>query len=162
MYIANGVAPVTDMIKQGVNVALGTDGPASNNTQDMFDTLKFAGCLHKVATLQPLAIKTDKIYKMATIDAARAMGLKDQIGSLEPGKKADVIIVDLKKAHITPVHDVLASLIYNAYGSDVDTTIVDGQILMEDGNVITLDEEKILESAQKTADNLRDRLSQFS
>jgi 5-methylthioadenosine/S-adenosylhomocysteine deaminase len=159
MYVCDGIAPVTDMLKQGVIVALGTDGPASNDNQDMFETMKVAALLHKVNTLDPMALPTKKVFEMATIDSAKALGMEEEIGSLEPGKKADIVIVNMRHPHIAPVHNVLASLVYCAKGNDVDTTIVDGKILMEDKEVKSLDENEIVAMAQEKADDLRERMA---
>ena len=157
MYMGSGVAPVPEMLAAGVNVALGTDGPASNNCQDIIQTMKFAACLHKVSKLDPAAITARQVLEMATINGAKALGLEDQIGSLEAGKKADITIVDMEKPHIAPVHDPIGSLVYCAHGSDVDTVIIDGRVVMERGEVKTIDEGEILERAYRVAQRLKER-----
>ncbi len=135
---------------------MGTDGPASNNCQDIIQTMKFAACLHKVSKLDPAAITAWQVLEMATINGAKALGLEDQIGSLEAGKKADITIVDMEKPHIAPVHDPIGSLVYCAHGSDVDTVIIDGRVVMERGEVKTIDEGEILERAYRVAQRLKE------
>lgn len=154
MKIGCGVAPVPEMLAAGIPVALGTDGAASNNALDMFNEMKFAALLNKVHKLDPVAVPAPSALEMATINGAIALGLQDKIGSLEAGKKADIVLVDLKKSHLTPLHNVISHLVYSALGCDVDTTIVDGKILMQGRKVLTLDEDKVLERAQKTSDDL--------
>jgi len=157
MKMGSGIAPVTEMFKAGIPVALGTDGAASNNSLDMFREMKLAALLAKVRKLDPTALPAMKALEMATRNGAAALGLEDKIGSIEVGKKADLILVDLKKPHLSPLHDVVSHLVYSAAGSDVDTVIVDGKVLMENGVVLTLDEEKVLEQAQRTFDDLISR-----
>lgn len=157
MKIACGVAPVPEMLATGIPVALGTDGAASNNALDMFNEMKFAALLNKVHKLDPVAVPATAALEMATINGAIAMGLGDKIGSLEVGKKADIILVDLKKPHLAPLHNVISHLVYSAVGSDVDTVIIDGKIVMRKREVQTLDENKVLEQVQKAADNLLER-----
>jgi 5-methylthioadenosine/S-adenosylhomocysteine deaminase len=154
MKTASGVAPVQEMLDAGIPVALGTDGAASNNALDMINEMKFAALLNKVHKLDPVAVPATTALEMATINGAIGLGLDKKIGSLEVGKKADIIIVDLKKPHLTPLHNVVSHLVYSAVSSDVDTTIVDGKILMQGRKVLALDEDKVLERAQKTSNDL--------
>ncbi|MEM4188080.1 MAG: amidohydrolase family protein [Candidatus Hadarchaeum sp.] len=158
MKMGSGIAPVSEMLALGIPVALGTDGAASNNSLDMFKEMKLASLLAKVRRLDPTALPAMKALEMATINGAAALGLQTELGSLEAGKKADLITVNLKKPHLSPIHDVISHLVYSAGGGDVDTVIVDGRILMEKGEVVTLDEEKVLELAQRTSDDLVSRL----
>ncbi len=144
MYLASGIAPVTRLRRSGTAVALATDGPGSNNAQDMMETLKFAACLQKVGTLDAMALLPEDVLWMATMGGARAMGLESEIGSLEVGKKADVTIVDLDAPHMMPVHSAASALVYNANCGDVDTVIVDGRILMQDKRVLFSDEKALL------------------
>ncbi|MGQ9788539.1 MAG: amidohydrolase family protein [Candidatus Hadarchaeaceae archaeon] len=162
MKMGSGIAPVSEMLKSGIPVALGTDGAASNNTLDMFKEMKMAALLAKVRKLDPAIVPAIKVLEMATINGAKALGLQKEIGSLETGKKADLIIVDLKKPHLSPIHDIVSHLVYSANGSDVDTVIVDGKLLMRGREVLTLDEDKVLELAQRTSDNLVSRLGEDS
>jgi len=153
MKTASGVAPVPEMLAAGIPVALGTDGAASNNSLDMFNEMKFAALLSKVHKLDPVAVPAQVALEMATINGAIALGLQDSIGSLESGKKADIVLVDLQKPHFKPLHSVISHLVYSAVGSDVDTTIVDGKVLMQGRKVLTLDEDKVLREAQKSSDD---------
>jgi len=154
MKTASGVAPVPEMLAAGIPVSLGTDGAASNNSLDMFNEMKFAALLNKVHKLDPVAVPAQVALEMATINGAIALGLQDSIGSLEVGKKADIVLVDIQKPHFKPLHSVISHLVYSAVGSDVDTTIVDGKILMQGRKVLTLDEDKVLREAQKSSDDL--------
>jgi len=154
MKLGVGAAKVKDLTDLGVNVGLGTDGPASNNTLDMFETVKIATLLQKLVYLNPKILPVYEVLRMATLDGAKALGLWKSIGSLEVGKKADVILVDLSKPHLKPLHDIYANIVYSAHGSDVDTVIVDGKIVMENRHVKTLDEQAVMERAEKTAFDL--------
>ncbi|MGC8817331.1 MAG: amidohydrolase family protein [Candidatus Hadarchaeum sp.] len=157
LKMGSGIAPVPEMLSAGIPVALGTDGAASNNSLDMFKEMKLAALLGKVRKLDPTTMPAMKALEMATINGATALGLSNEIGSVEVGKRADLITVDLKRSHLTPMYDVVSHLVYSANGGDVDTVIVDGKILMEGGKVLTLDEEKVLELAQRTSDDLVSR-----
>ena len=157
MKIAQGTAKIKDLLDLGVTVGVGTDGPASNNNLDMFQSMKVGALLQKQYYEDPTVLPAQTVLKMATIDGAKALGLEKTVGSLEVGKKADVILIDFKRPHLTPVHDPYANIVYSAGGSDVDTVIVDGKILMENKNVKTLDEEGVLQKTQKTATNLQKR-----
>ena len=152
MKLAVGIAPVDKMLERGVKVSLGTDGCASNNNLDLFEEMKTAAILHKVNTLNPAALPAEQVLEMGTINGANALGT--ETGLLKVGRKADVIIVDMKKPHLTPCFNVRSHLVYSAKGSDVRTTIVDGKILMDDYRVTVLDEQKIMEEAQKAAEEL--------
>jgi len=154
MKLGLGAAKIKDLISLGVNVGLGTDGPASNNTLDMFETMKFAALLQKLTYRNPTVLSAYEVLEMATINGAKALGLEDKIGSLETGKCADVILIDLENPHLKPLHDIFASLVYSARGSDVDTVIVDGKIIMENRNIKSLDEMHVLEEAEKAAFDL--------
>ena len=154
MKTASGVAPVPEMLAAGIPVALGTDGAASNNSLDMFSEMKFAALLSKAHKLDPTALPAQVVLEMATINGAIALGLQDKIGSLEVGKKADIVMVDMKKPHLAPLHNVISHLVYSAVGGDVDTMVVDGKVLMRERGVLTLDEVKVLEETQKAADDL--------
>jgi 5-methylthioadenosine/S-adenosylhomocysteine deaminase len=157
MIIASGVAKVPKMLKSGINVALATDGPASNHNQDMMGVLKTTALLHKVATLDPLAIRCENVLEMATLGGARALGLEHEIGSLEAGKKADITLIDLRKPHIAPVHRAISALVYCAMGSDVDTVIIDGKVVMRGRKLLTIDEEEAMSKAEGVADELVER-----
>jgi len=154
MKLGIGAARIKDLTDLGINVGLGTDGPASNNALDMYETMKIGALLQKLVYLDPSILPAHEVLRMATTNGARALSLEKEIGSLEKGKKADVILVDLKKPHLTPLHDACAAMVYSARGSDVDTVIVDGKILMCDRQVRTLNEEAIMEKAEKAAMSL--------
>ena len=152
MKLASGIAPVCKMLEKGMNVTLGTDGCASNNNLDLFEEMKTAALLHKVSTGNPTALPARQVLEMATVNGAKALGT--ETGMLKVGKKADVIIVDMKKPHLTPCFDIPSHLVYSAKGCDVRTTIVDGKVLMDNYRVLALDEEKVMEDARKAAEEL--------
>jgi 5-methylthioadenosine/S-adenosylhomocysteine deaminase len=157
MKLASGIAPVCKMLEKGMNVTLGTDGCASNNNLDLFEEMKTAALLHKVSTGNPTALPARQVLEMATVNGAKALGT--ETGMLKVGKKADVIIVDMKKPHLTPCFDVPSHLVYSAKGCDVRTTIVDGKVLMDNYRVLALDEEKVMEDARKAAEELVARVN---
>jgi len=157
MYLASGVARVPEMLERGITVALGSDGPGSNNSQDMLEVLKTTALLHKVITLNATVLLPEDVLQMACRGGAVAFGLPEQIGSLEVGKKADVVLVDLDTSMIMPVHRVPSALVYNASSRDVDTVIVDGRILMRDKVIAFLDEKALLVRARQACANLFER-----
>lgn len=159
MYLASGVARVPEMLKKGVNIALGTDGPGSNNCQDNLEVLKFAACLHKVEHLDSTLLPAMEVLEMGTRGGARALGREADLGSLAPGKKADLVLVDLQKAHIAPVHRYSSALVYNANGNDVHTVLVNGSPVVENGRCTWVDEEEIIRRAQRRVDKLREKLA---
>ncbi|NJE30119.1 N-ethylammeline chlorohydrolase [Thermococcus sp. 18S1] len=152
MKLASGVMPLQRLINAGVNVGLGTDGSASNNNLDMLDEMKLAALLHKVHNLDPTVADAMTVFKMATVNGARALRLN--AGVIKEGYLADVVIIDFNQPHLRPVNNVVSHLVYSASGNDVETTIVDGKILMLDREVLTLDEERILDEAEKTIGKL--------
>lgn len=152
MKLASGVMPLQRLLNAGVNVGLGTDGAASNNNLDMVEEMKLAALLHKVHNLDPTVADAKTVFKMATLNGARALRLN--AGVIKPGYLADVVIFDFNKPHLRPINDVVSHIVYSANGNDVETTIVDGKILMLDREVLTLDEEKILDEAEKTIEKL--------
>ena len=157
MYLASGVARVPEMYKRGIKIALATDGPGSNNNQDMLEVLKTTALLHKVHSLDAMALLPEDVIWMACQGGASAFGQPDQIGSLEPGKKADLVLVDLNTPLAMPVHRVPSALVYNLSTRDVDTVIVDGKILMQNKEVLVLDEKALLARARKTCADLFNR-----
>ena len=159
MYLASGVARVPDMLDRGINVALGTDGPGSNNCQDNLEVLKITACLHKVDRLDSTLLPPMQVLEMATRNGAKAVGRLEDLGSLETGKKADLVIIDLQKAHIAPVHRCSSAVVYNANGNDVDTVFVDGKMVVRDGRCTLVDEDEIIRRAQARVDALRHRLA---
>ena len=157
MKLSSGIASVPQMTKAGVNVGLGCDGGPSNNSYDMIREMKTASLLQKVRTMDPLTLNASTAIEMATMNGAKALGLENQIGSIEVGKKADLIIVNLRKPHLTPTFNPVSSVVYAAEGSDVETTIIDGKIIMENRVVKTLDEERIIQTANERAPKLLQR-----
>ncbi len=154
MKLGSGVAPIPEMLESGIPVALGTDGAASNNSLDMFSEMKFATLLNKSHRSDPTAVPAQAVLEMATINGAKALGLEEEIGSIELGKRADLVLVDLKKPHLTPSHSVVSNLVYNSVGSDMDTVLVNGNAVMQERKVLTLDEKTVLEKAQEAAADL--------
>jgi len=157
MKLAQGTARIKDLMDLSVTVGIGTDGPASNNSLDMFESMKIAVLVQKQFYKDPTVMPAQMVLKMATIDGARALGLEKTVGTLEAGKKADIILLGFEKPHLTPIHDPYASIVYSAHGSDVETVIVDGKVLMENRKVKTLDEEEIMLKVQKTATDISTR-----
>lgn len=155
MKLAVGaVAPLPEMFESNVVVSLGTDSAASNNSLDLFETMKVAALLQKMHRWDARLLPAQKALDMATIEGAKALGMQDKLGSIEVGKKADLILVDFKKPHLTPVHSIVSNLVYSAKGSDVDMTIVNGKVLMKSRKVMTLKEDEVLEEASKAAEEL--------
>ncbi len=153
MKLASGIAPVPGMLAQGALVGLGTDGASSNNNLDMLEEMRSCALLHKVAAGDPTVLPAYQVLEMATILGAKALGLEN-LGSLQPGYKADLIMVDLHKPHLTPLYDPVANLVYAAQSSDVKTVIIDGNLVMKDHKVLTMDEEKIMFEAERTGQDL--------
>jgi 5-methylthioadenosine/S-adenosylhomocysteine deaminase len=143
MKISSGIAPVAAELKAGVAVGLGTDGPATNNDLDMFEEMRLAAFLQKVSTLDPQVIPARTALRMATSGGAEAIGLGDKVGSLTPGRRADLIQVSMADPHFTPLYDVISHLVYVAHGQDVASTVVEGKVLMRDGKVLTIDTERV-------------------
>ncbi len=158
MKLASGTAPIVKCLKAGVVVGLGTDGAASNNDLDMFEAMRQAAFLHKLQTQDPQAVPAPVALEMATIGAARALGLDREIGSLEPGKRADIITVSMKGARQTPMYNAVSHLVYVSKGGDVRNTIVNGRVLMRDRRVTTLNEARVLEDARAMAERVKEAL----
>ncbi|MBC2696046.1 MAG: amidohydrolase [Desulfobacteraceae bacterium] len=155
MKLASGIAPIPELLKAGVCVGLGTDGCASNNNLDIFLEMDTAAKLHKVNTFDPTVMDAYTVLKMCTIDGARSLGLDEITGSLEPGKRADIIIIDTHKPHLTPMYNPISHLVYAVKGSDVTTSIINGKIVMENGRLLTLKLEDIIEKIKIIADEIR-------
>ncbi|MBY0115557.1 MULTISPECIES: amidohydrolase [Paenibacillus] len=138
-----GIAPITEMLAQGINVGIGTDGAGSATTVDMFEEIKAATWLQKLDYGDPTRLPAKDVLSMATRGSASLLGLQDEVGMLEVGRKADLILIDLVKPHLQPVHEVESLLAYSVNGADVDTTIVNGQILMRGRKLLTIDEDEL-------------------
>lgn len=151
MKLASGASPVVDLIAAGVPVGLGTDGAASNNDLDMFEEMDLAAKLQKLARMDPRALPAEQVVAMATINGARALHMEKEIGSLEAGKKADVILIRTDAPHATPMYNVYSQLVYALQASDVDSVIVGGRVIMEHRRMLTLDEPSILAHAREYA-----------
>ena len=149
--LASGVCKVPLMLERGVNVALGCDGGPSNNDYDMIREMKLAAIIHKAVTLDPLIVPAETVLEMATINGAKALGLEHEIGSLEVGKKADLIVIDLERLHTTPSINPVSTLVYAATGGEVDTVMVDGTVLVKQGQLLSMDEHEIIAQANNHA-----------
>lgn len=147
MKLASGVSPVSKMLDSGITVGLGTDGCASNNNLDLFTEMDMAAKVHKVQTMDPTVLDALTVLRMATIEGAKVLGLGDITGSLEKGKKADVIIIDTNKPHLTPIYNPYSHIVYAARGNDVSHSIINGRLVMEDRKTLTIDLNKVMESA---------------
>lgn len=143
MKLGSGIAPVWEQIKADITVGIGTDGCASNNDLDMFSEIDTASKLQKVKYLDPSIMDAKTMVKMATIEGAKAIGIDQVVGSLEPGKKADIIIVDIKKPHLFPMYNPFSHIVYSVRGSDVRDVIINGKILVRNRNLLTIDMEEI-------------------
>ncbi|MFB9998690.1 MULTISPECIES: amidohydrolase [Providencia] len=152
---AKGVSPVTRMLEKGIRVGLGTDGPMSSNTLTTMNELNLVGKIHKLENKDRSAMPPITVVELATKGSAKAIHMEDKLGSLEVGKLADIIVVDTKSPNMVPMYSPYAALVYGANGSNVRHTIVDGNILMEERNVLTVDEKAIIKDAQQFADNVR-------
>lgn len=138
-----GIAPITEMLAQGINVGIGTDGAGSATTVDMFEEIKAATWLQKLDYGDPTRLPAKNVLHMATRGSANLLGLQDEVGMFEVGHKADLILIDLAKPHLQPIHEVESLLAYSVNGADVDTTIVNGQILMRGRKLLTIDEDEL-------------------
>jgi 5-methylthioadenosine/S-adenosylhomocysteine deaminase len=155
MKLASGTAPVPQYLRASVRLGLGTDGAASNNDLDMFEAMRQTAFLHKMQTGDPRVMPATTVLELATMGGARALGMEREIGSLEPGKRADLILVSMKRARQTPLYDAISHLVYVTRGDDVETTIVHGKVLMLDRKLLTLDEAKVFAEARQAADEVR-------
>jgi 5-methylthioadenosine/S-adenosylhomocysteine deaminase len=151
MKLGSGVAPIPEFIRKGLPVGLGTDGCASNNNLDMLQEMDTTAKLHKVKRLDPTVMNAREVLTLATRSGAEAIGLGEEIGSLEVGKRADLIIIDTHKPHLTPLYDPVSHLVYAASGSDVRHVIVDGQLAVNDRTILSFDLEPVVKSVQGLA-----------
>lgn len=158
LKLASGVSPVPKMLEKGITVSLGTDSPCSNNSADMFEVMKVAALLHKGVNKNPVLLPAHQVLQMATLNGARALSWDSEIGSLEIGKKADLVMIDFKKPHLCPLHSETGHVVYAAKPADVDTVMVNGEIVMENRQLTTVNIDKVMGLAEKTKEALLDRL----
>jgi len=158
MKLASGVAPISRMLEHGITVGLGTDGCASNNNLDMFGEMSTAAKLEKVKELDPTVMSAKTVVKMATRDGARVLGMENITGSLKEGMKADIIIIDLNKPHLTPLYNEYSHLVYAAAGADVETVIINGRIVMKEKKLLTINENEAMERVRKIAEKIKKNL----
>ncbi len=151
MKLASGVAPVPDMLTAGVTVGLGTGGCASNNNLDMFAEMDMAAKLHKVHKLDPTVMDARTVVRMATCDGARVLGMEDTVGDLKPGMKADITIINLNKPHLTPIYNEFSHLVYTVNGGDVDTVLINGEVVMRGRQLLTIDENEVMDRVEEIA-----------
>ena len=149
LKLANGFAPIVKMSRKGINIALGTDGPSSNNNQDMFEEMHIAAILNKSIEKDSTVLPAFEVLQMATINGAKALGIENLVGTLEIGKKADIILIDLKKPNIYPPNNLISALVYSVNSSDVKTVIVDGKIIFENYKFKKIDLNEIFEQSLK-------------
>ena len=148
-------APVVEALAAGIPVGLGTDGAASNNDLDLFDEMDTAAKLHKYVNGSPTALPAETVFRMGTMGGARVLNLHDRIGSLEPGKRADIVLLDTRRAGLTPLYDVYSHLVYAARGSDVATVLVNGRIVVREGRMLTVNEADVMARARTFAERVR-------
>ena len=159
MKLASGIAPISKLLENDICVSIGTDGASSNNNLDLIEELKTASLLQKVSTLDPKVLNSDEAIAMGTIKGAEALGLDSEIGSIEVGKKADIILIDTNSANMVPDSSSLSSnIIYSANGSNVDTTICNGKVLMENKKLTVLDEDEIYAKARQAIKELKEAI----
>jgi len=160
LKVGNGVARVPDMLRAGVNVGLGTDGAASNNDLDMFGEMRTAALIHKGVNFDPTVVTAEETFAMATINGARAFNFGNSIGSLEPGKLADITLVELNSPNVTPMYNIYSHLVYAVDKNDVRTVFINGQLVMQDRKLLTLDEESIKARARSIARDMSAEVEQ--
>ena len=151
LKLGSGIARVAQMLDKGINVCLGTDGAASNNNLNMFEEMHLGALLHKGVSRNPTLINAEQAVKMTTVNGAKALGFGDVTGCIRKGMKADIILLDIDKPHLYPVNDPISAVVYSAQAADVDTVIVDGNILMENRELKTIDEELVKYKVQEIA-----------
>ena len=157
MYLGSGIPPIARLAGEGLRIGIAADGSGSNNCQDMLETLKFSALLQKVGQQNAGSVLAQQALDWATRDGARALGLGAQVGSLAPGMKADFFLLNPFTAKAIPVHDPVATLVYSAGQANVDTVVVDGRVLMEDGQFTHIDETALLRETQRAAQHLARR-----
>ena len=157
LYLGSGFAPVPAMQRRGITVGLASDGPASSSNHSMLQAMKFAALLHKGVHRDPEIMTAEKALEMATIDGARALGLQESIGSLDVGKRADLVVLDMSNLCVTPVHVAVSSLVYSQRGDEVDRVYVDGRLVVDSGVLATVDQEEVRSRSSAAAAGLAAR-----
>lgn len=157
MKLASGIAPVSRMLEAGINVGIGTDGPSSNNDLDMWEELRTASLLQKVAMLNPCALTAYQTLRMATVHGAKAIGREGELGVIAPGALADLMLVDMRSPHLSPQNDLIANLVYCGKASDVDTVIVDGQVVVKEHQLLMADVQTLCRDAGERVDEIKKR-----
>ena len=152
--LSSGICDVVKLRENGINVGLGTDGIGSTTTLDMFEEMKTAAYLQKVNTMDPTAVKAYDILKMATIEGAKVLGLDDEIGTIEVGKKADMIFIKMDKLHLCPDNDICTNIVYSANGADVDSVMIDGNLIMQGRKMLNINEKVAMKQIKKIAKRL--------
>jgi len=159
LKLASGISPVPKMLGKGVTVSLGTDSPCSNNTADMFETMKITAILHKGITKNPTVMPAEQVLEMATIEGAKALSWNNEIGSIEIGKKADLAIINLNKPRLCPLFNEVSHLVYAVRSSDVETVIINGKIVMENRKLTTLKTENVIHMIEEAKNKLLGKLN---
>ena len=154
MKLASGIARIPELVNRGVAVGLGTDGCASNNDLDMLLELDTMAKLHKVSTMNPTVMDAATALRIATIGGARVLCLQDLIGTIEPGKRADLIVIDMRKPHLTPLYHLYSQIVYACRGNDVRDVIIDGKVVMRNRMLLTLDVQKAMDDVREIADRV--------
>ena len=157
LKLASGFCPVPELMEEGINISLGTDAATCDNAFDMFDAMRLAAIVHKGRTLDPMAVPAEAVIEMATINGAKAIGLENEIGSLEVGKKADIITIDTLNCRIMPNVNPVSAVVYSAKGCDVDNVIIDGKFVVKDRAVLTMDEDKVIAEAMGNIDSVMEK-----
>lgn len=157
MKLASGVAPILKIMNMGTNVALGTDGASSNNNLNMIDEMQSAALMHKLYTKDATVFGGYDTLRMATVNGAMAIGKQESIGMIKKGYDADIILIDLMKPHMLPIHDIYSNIVFSSQGSDVKTVIISGKVVMEDNKVKTIDEKEVLAKAQDLVEDILKR-----
>lgn len=155
--LASGICRVPDLQQAGVNIGLGTDGAPCNNTCDLLQEMKLAAIIHKSISYEPTAVPAESVLEMATINGAKALGLDDRVGSLEVGKKADFVAIDVRGIHSQPWFNPASAVVYTATGRDVELVVVDGNVLVQGGELLTMNEQEVVEEAKKRSREVVER-----
>jgi len=157
LKLGNGFAKIHKMVSEGINVAIGTDGASSNNNLNMFEELHLGALVNKGVEEDPTVLPAYKMLEMATVGGAKALGIDHLVGTIEIGKKADIILVDIEKAHLAPHHDLVAMLVYSTAGSDVSHVICNGKLILDDNKILTFDEAEVIKKTKEHAKRLIER-----